>query len=182
VDLTPTSVMGAFVVRPVKHEDDRGWFGRVFCAEEFAGLGLSPDVAQVNLAMTARAGTVRGLHYQLPPGGEAKLVRCVDGSIFDVLVDVRPGSDTFGRWFGIELTADAGTALYVPRGCAHGYQALTDGARALYHADTPYQPALERGVHHADPILAIAWPLPPSHVSSKDLALPSLAEADLGPG
>jgi dTDP-4-dehydrorhamnose 3,5-epimerase len=134
----------------------------------------------VNLAMTADAGTVRGLHYQLPPGAEAKLIRCVDGAIFDVVVDTRTGSPTFGRWFGIELRAEDGTALYVPPGCAHGYQALTDGARALYHASTPYQPDLERGIDHADPSLAIAWPLPPVNVSAKDRDLPAFADAEIG--
>jgi dTDP-4-dehydrorhamnose 3,5-epimerase len=130
--------------------------------------------------MTAEAGTVRGLHYQLPPGAEAKLVRCVEGAIYDVVVDTRRSSPTFRGWFGVELTATEGAALYVPPGCAHGYQALTDGARALYHASTPYAPDLERGIHHADPALGITWPLPPANVSSKDRALPWLADAELG--
>jgi dTDP-4-dehydrorhamnose 3,5-epimerase len=181
VEFTDTRVAGAFVVRPVKHEDDRGWFGRIFCGEEFADQGLRPVVAQMNLAMTARAGTVRGLHYQLPPGAEAKLVRCIEGGIFDVVVDLRPDSPTFGRWYGAELSAQNAAALYVPPGCAHGYQALTDGARALYQTDTPYQPDLERGVHHADAELAITWPLPPINVSPKDRSLPPLVDADLSP-
>jgi dTDP-4-dehydrorhamnose 3,5-epimerase len=176
-----TRIAGAFIVRPVKHEDERGWFGRIFCADEFEERGLPPAVAQVNLSMTARTGTVRGLHYQLAPAAEAKLVRCVDGAIFDVVVDARPGSSTFGRWFGVELTARGTDALYVPPGCAHGYQALTDGARALYQSDTPYRPELERGIDHADPELAIRWPLPPTDVSAKDRALPPLSAADLSP-
>jgi dTDP-4-dehydrorhamnose 3,5-epimerase len=180
VDFSATDVEGAFVVRPRRHEDDRGWFGRIFCADEFGARGLVTSIAQVNLAMTATAGTVRGLHYQLAPGAEAKLVRCVDGAIFDVVVDTRTSSPTFGRWFGLELHAEDVTALYVPPGCAHGYQALTDGARALYHASTPYQPDLERGIDHADPSLAIAWPLPPVNVSAKDRALPAFIDAELG--
>jgi dTDP-4-dehydrorhamnose 3,5-epimerase len=180
MEFTGNEVEGSVVVHPHRREDDRGWFARVFCAEEFRAHGLDPAIDQVNLAMTAEAGTVRGLHYQLPPGAEAKLIRCVEGAIYDVVVDIRRGSPTFGRWFGAELTAAAGTALYVPAGCAHGYQALTDGARALYHASTPYAADLERGIHHADPTLDIAWPLPPTNVSPKDRALPRLADAELG--
>jgi dTDP-4-dehydrorhamnose 3,5-epimerase len=180
LEFVPTDIDGAFVVRPQRHEDDRGWFARVFCAEEFGSRGLSSSVAQINLALSASAGTVRGLHYQLPPGAEVKLVRCVEGAIFDVVVDTRPDSTTFGRWIGFELRADEGTAVYVPQGCAHGYQALADGARALYHASEPYQPELERGIDHADPALRISWPLTPVNVSAKDRALPPLSEADLG--
>lgn len=175
----PLEVDGAVLVHPAPRGDERGWFARIFCAEEFAANGLEPAVAQVNLATTVEAGTVRGLHYQLPPAGEAKLVRCVAGAIFDVVVDNRPWSPTFGRWAGSELSSDDAVALYVPPGCAHGYQALTDGACALYQASTPYTPELERGIDHADPQLAIAWPLPPRNVSDKDRALPTLDTAEL---
>ncbi len=178
MEFSLTEVDGAMLVRPEARHDDRGWFARVFCTQEFNEHRLATSVAQVNLAETAAAGTVRGLHYQLPPADEAKLVRCVAGSIFDVVVDTRRKSPTFGRWTGVELTAEAAAALYVPAGCAHGYQALTDGARALYHSSTPYTPGLERGVNHADRQLAIGWPLEPMHVSEKDLALPELAEIE----
>jgi dTDP-4-dehydrorhamnose 3,5-epimerase len=181
VRFEPLDVAGAFLVHPEPRGDERGWFARVFCAEEFVGHGLDPTVAQINLAQTAAAGTVRGLHFQLPPAAEAKLVRCVAGAIFDVVLDNRPASPTFGRWAGAELTADDGTALYVPTGCAHGYQALTDGARALYHASMPYTPELERGIDHADATIGIAWPLPPVHVSYKDRRLPPLRGAELPP-
>lgn len=175
----PTAVDGAMLVSPEPRTDDRGWFARVFCTEEFDQHGLASAIAQLNLAETAHAGTVRGLHYQLPPAAEAKLVRCVAGAIYDVVVDTRRWSPTFGRWAGARLTADGGEALFVPTGCAHGYQALTEGSRALYHASVPYTPELERGIHHADPAIGIAWPLPPSRVSDKDRALPVLSEADL---
>lgn len=175
----PLEVAGAFLVRPEQRSDARGWFARVFCVQEFAAHGLETTIAQANLAETVRAGTLRGLHYQLPPAAEAKLVRCVQGAIFDVVVDNRPGSPTFGRWAGAELVAEDPVALYVPPGCAHGYQALTDGARALYHASVAYTPELERGIDHADPEVAIAWPLPPVNVSEKDRALPPLREAEL---
>ena len=176
MDFTATHVDGAMLITPEPRHDDRGWFARVFCTQEFADARLDPAVAQINLSETARAGTVRGLHFQLPPAPEAKLVRCVTGAIFDVVVDVRAGSPTFGRWAGAELTATSGQALYVPAGCAHGYQALTDGARALYQSSAPYTPELERGVHHADPQVGISWPLPPDHVSDKDRGLPHLAD------
>jgi dTDP-4-dehydrorhamnose 3,5-epimerase len=172
-------VVGAFVVRPERRGDDRGWFARVFCVREFSGRGLEAGIAQVNLAASSRAGTVRGLHYQLPPSAEAKLVRCVDGGIYDVVVDLRQGSPTLGQWSGVHLTADEGNALYVPPGCAHGYQSMTDGARALYQASAPYVPEHERGVHHADPALAITWPLEPVNLSEKDRALPPLSQAEL---
>jgi dTDP-4-dehydrorhamnose 3,5-epimerase len=170
----PLTVDGAFLVRPDTREDRRGWFARIFCAEEFAANGLEPVVAQINLSETSEAGTVRGLHFQLPPVAEAKLVRCVAGAIFDVVVDNRPGSPSFGRWAGAELTVDDGAALYVPTGCAHGHQALTDGARALYHASASFTPELERGIDHGDPRIGIAWPLPPRNVSDKDRCLPAL--------
>ena len=179
MDFTATHVDGAMLITPEPRHDDRGWFARVFCTEEFVQHGLADAIAQINLAETAHAGTVRGLHYQLPPAAEAKLVRCVAGAIFDVVVDTRRASPTFGRWAGARLTAAEGEALFVPPGCAHGYQALSDGARALYHASEPYTPELERGIHHADPEIGIEWPLPPSRVSDKDQALPGLREAEL---
>jgi dTDP-4-dehydrorhamnose 3,5-epimerase len=174
-----TDVQGAYVVHPEFREDDRGSFARIFCGVEFEERGLSPLIAQMNLATTARAGTVRGLHYQLWPAAEAKLVRCVHGAIFDVVVDLRADSPTLGRWFGVELGPEGAAALYVPAGCAHGYQALTDGASALYQASAPYTPELERGLHHADPAIGIAWPLPPVQVSEKDRSLPPLDRAQL---
>ncbi|WP_052667088.1 dTDP-4-dehydrorhamnose 3,5-epimerase [Nitriliruptor alkaliphilus] len=175
----PLDVTGAFLLRPERRADARGWFARVFSADEFAAHGLDVTIAQINLTATERAGTVRGLHYQLPPAAESKLVRCTEGAIFDVVVDSRPGSPTFGRWAGAELSAEDGVSLYVPAGCAHGYQALVDGTRTLYHASVSYSPQHERGIDHADPQLAISWPLPPSGLSEKDASLPPLSEADL---
>lgn len=174
-----TSVRDAVLVEPEPREDDRGWFARIFCTEEFAENGLVGTIAQINLAETAAAGTVRGLHYQLAPAREAKLVRCVTGRIFDVVVDLRPSSSTFGAWTGVELSADTANALYVPPGCAHGYQALTEGARALYHGSSPYRPELERGLHHADPRIGVDWPLDPVNVSEKDEGLPAFGDVDL---
>lgn len=178
MEFVGTSVEGAVVVKPGRHEDERGWFARVFCVEEFGFQGLDTAISQINLAETTNAGTVRGLHYQLPPHQEAKLIRCVSGAIFDVVVDVRPTSPTFGQWAGIELNAADGDAFFIPAGCAHGYQALTANARTLYHASEPYAPELERGIHHADAQIGIDWPLAPAHVSEKDEQLPTLNDAE----
>lgn len=174
-----TEVAGAMVVSPESHRDDRGSFARVFCVDEFAEYGLDTRVAQINLATTTVAGTVRGLHYQLPPAAEAKLIRCISGAVFDVVVDLRPDSPTFGRYAGAELSETNAAAVYVPAGCAHGYQALTDGATVLYHGSDVYTPRLERGIHHADPEVGIAWPLAPRNLSAKDRALPGLTGAEL---
>lgn len=177
----PLEVAGAFLVRQEPRGDARGWFARAFSADEFEAQGLEPAIAQINIASTTRAGTVRGLHYQLPPAAEAKLVRCIEGAIFDVVVDIRPDSPTFGRWTARELSAVDGLALYVPAGCAHGYQTLADGTRTLYQASVNYSPQHERGIDHADRELDIPWPLVPSGLSDKDAALPPFREADLPP-
>lgn len=181
MELVPLEIDGAFLVRATRLEDERGWFARAFDAEAFTEHGLESGIAQINVSANLRAGTVRGLHFQLPPADEAKLVRCVAGAIHDVVLDVRPDSPTFGRWVGIRLDAESGDAVYVPAGCAHGYQALTDGARALYHTSRAYAPELQRGVNAEDPALGIAWPILPSGLSETDATLPPLAGAELPP-
>ena len=172
-----TAIHGALIIEAESRSDERGWFARVACVEEFRARGIDPAMAQTNIAHTRYAGTVRGLHYQLPPAAESKLVYCIAGAIYDVAVDVRSDSPTFGEWVGTQLDADRATAVYVPSGCAHGYQALTDDTRVLYQVGAPYTPNLERGIHHADPALAITWPLQPRYVSDKDRNLPALAAA-----
>lgn len=174
-----TEIPQATIVRPEPHLDARGSFARVFCVDEFASHGLVTTVAQVNLAVTSDPGTVRGIHYQLSPAAEAKLVRCVRGAVYDVVVDLRASSPTFGSYVGIELAAEEAIALYVPPGCGHGYQALTADATLLYQVSAPYTPALERGVHPTDPDVGIRWPLPPAKLSSRDRALPTLGETEL---
>ncbi len=171
-----TAVAGAVIVELEPREDDRGNFARSFCAEEFAAHGLEAGFVQQNLSFSRRRGTLRGLHWQVEPHGEAKLTRCVAGALFDVAVDVRPGSPTFGRWAGVELTAANRLALYVPRGCAHGYLTLADATEALYQASGAYAPDAERGLRWNDLDVAIAWPIQPTSVSQKDSALPRLAE------
>lgn len=172
---TPTPLAGAFVIELEPRADERGMFARAFCAREFAEQGLEASVAQANISSNRRAGTVRGMHLQRGDDAEVKLVRCVNGEIYDVIVDMREGSETYLRWFGVELSQDNGRMMYVPKGFAHGYQALTDGATVFYMVSAFYAPDKEGGIHHADPAIGIEWPLAVAAVSMKDANLPSLA-------
>jgi dTDP-4-dehydrorhamnose 3,5-epimerase len=172
-----TILGGAFVVELERREDNRGYFARAFCRDEFAAHGLIPGLAQVNVARNTRKGTVRGMHFQLPPHAEAKLVRATRGAILDVAVDLRPESPTFLRHVAVELTADDQRALYLPERFAHGYQALEDGAEVLYLTSACYAPDYEGGLSPFDPSLGIAWPLPVTEVSVKDAGSRPLDEA-----
>ena len=176
---TTTDIEGCWLLGPEPRPDERGAFSRAYCREELSAAGVDMPVAQANLATTYAAGTVRGLHYQLPPSAEMKLLRAVRGALFDVVVDLRRHSPTFGRWTGAELTAENGLAMLVPEGCAHGYQTLVDGTDAFYLTSAPYDGPSERGLHHADPSLGIRWPHKVTMVSKKDRDLPQLSEADL---
>jgi dTDP-4-dehydrorhamnose 3,5-epimerase len=174
VRFTPCEVPGAWVIDPTPHADGRGRFFRAWCAEEFAAHGIHFVPVQANLGSGIRAGTVRGLHYQVEPHAEAKLMRCVRGAVFDVLVDLRPGSATWGRWVGVELSAANGRMLYVPPLCAHGYQTLAPESDIYYLTSAVYAPGAVRGFKYDDPTLAIRWPLPPTAVSEQDAAWPTL--------
>ena len=164
----PTALTGAFVVELDIREDDRGGFARTFCAKEFEECGMKPVVAQCNLSYNIKKGTLRGMHYQLPPAAETKLIRCTQGAIFDVIIDMRPDSPTYKQHFGIELTSDNRKALYVPELFAHGYQALTDGAEVIYQVGEFYSPGYERGIRYDDPAFGIEWPIPVTLISDKD--------------
>lgn len=168
------AVSGAWTIEPTPHVDDRGWFMRAWCADEFAAHGIDFVPVQANMAFNRRAGTLRGLHYQVEPHQEAKLIRCTRGSVFDALVDLRPGSPTFGRSFGTELTAENGLMLYVPPLCAHGYQTLADESEIYYMTSAFYAPDAVRGLRFDDPTAAIRWPLPPYAVSDQDRGWPQL--------
>jgi len=172
-----TSIREVRLVRLDKREDARGSFARAFCAREFADQGLETNFVQANIARTEESGTVRGMHYQVAPDEEVKLIRCVAGAIYDVVSDMRPESPTYLQSFGAELTAENGAMMYVPRGFAHGYQALTAGATAYYMVSDYYAAHSERGVRYDDPALGIDWPLPARNVSDKDLAWPLLSPA-----
>lgn len=170
--ITATSLKDAFVVELEIREDDRGGFARTFCAKEFEEHGMKPTVAQCNMSYNFKAGTLRGMHYQLSPAAETKLVRCTRGGIYDVIIDMRPNSPTYKQHFGIELTADNRKALYVPEMFAHGYQALTDGAEVVYQVGEFYSPGYERGLRYDDPVFGIEWPIPITVISEKDSKWP----------
>src|SRR5205807_2619075 len=155
VRFTETAIPGAWTIEPAPHADARGRFLRAWCAEEFAAQGIAFTPQQANLGSSRQAGTVRGLHYQVEPHLEAKLMRCTRGSVFDVLVDLRPGSRTFGRWFGTELTAENARMLFIPPLCAHGYQTLENEAEIYYLTSAAYAPAAVRGLRFDDPTVAI---------------------------
>lgn len=174
---TETSLSGAFIVDLDPREDERGFFARAWCRDEFAAQGLAIDLAQANLSFSRKRGTIRGLHYQVAPHGEAKSIRCIRGAIYDVAVDLRPESPTYEQWVGVELTSENRRMLYIPQGCAHGYQTLEDDSEALYHVSEAYAPEAERGVRWNDPAFGIAWPeTAGALVSPKDAAWP-----DFGP-
>ena len=171
---TETPLKGAFIIDVDLREDERGFFARTFCQREFAEHGLKVDVAQGNLSFNHKAGTLRGMHYQLAPAAETKLVRCTRGAILDVIVDLRPESATYLQHVAVELSEDNRRARYVPELFAHGDQALTDGAEVTYQVGEFYTPGYERGLRHDDPVLGIQWPLPVTVISGKDAAWPLL--------
>jgi dTDP-4-dehydrorhamnose 3,5-epimerase len=169
-----TELPGAFVIEPERIEDHRGFFARTWCIREFADHGLSTDLVQCNVSYNARKGTLRGMHYQVAPHAEVKLVRCTRGSILDAIVDVRPESPTFHRWVGVELSAENGRMLYIPGGFAHGFQTLEDGSEVFYQMSTFYHPESARGLRWDDPTVGIGWPLDVQVISGKDQGFPLL--------
>lgn len=175
---TPLSLPGACRVDLERRGDARGFFARVFCADEFAAHGLNTDWVQMNTSLSRRAGTLRGLHFQRPPAAEAKLVRCLRGAIYDVIVDLRAGSDSYGRWQAVELTAKGRAMLYVPQGFAHGFQTLASDTELLYMHSARYSPDHEGGLHHADPALAVDWPRDVTDLSARDQSFPKLADLE----
>ena len=167
---TPTDLQDAVTIELEKRADERGFFARTFCAEEFGRAGLATAFPQSNHSRNRTKGTLRGMHFQRPPAGEVKLVRVVRGAIHDVIVDIRPASPSFGRWQGFDLDAEGGRMLYVPAGFAHGFQTLEDDTDVTYMVSHPYAPGAEGGLRWDDPLLAIRWPLPVAAISDKDAA------------
>ncbi len=161
-------IAGSFLVTPEPHLDSRGSFARIWDAAEFAEHGLASSFSQVSVSASTREGTLRGLHYQAPPSAEVKLVTCVRGRIWDVVVDLRPSSSSYRQWHAEELDASGWASLYVPEGVAHGYLTLTGDAWVLYEITTPYDPASVRGIRWDDQAFAIEWPGTPSVISSRD--------------
>jgi dTDP-4-dehydrorhamnose 3,5-epimerase len=177
-----TAISGAWVIDPTPHQDHRGQFMRAWCAKEFQRYGVDFMPVQANMAFSIAKGTIRGMHFQVTPAIEAKLVRCTRGAIFDVVLDLRPESPTFRAWYGVELTADNGRMLLVPENCAHGCQSLEKRSELLYMASEYYAPEAARGVRFDDPAFAIQWPLAATVVSEQDRNWPLVetgAAADL---
>lgn len=171
VKFIATSLVGLYVIEPELQTDERGFFARTWCGEEFIKQGLNPKLAQCNVSFNNKAGTLRGLHYQIAPREEAKLVRCTMGAIFDVAVDIRPDSDTYLEWFGVELTAENRCAMYIPEGFAHGFQTLTDNSEVFYQMAEFYYPELAKGLRWDDPKIGIDWPkITHRIISDRDLA------------
>ena len=173
---TELALRGAFIVDMEPRKDERGFFARSFCREEFHRQGLKTGVAQCNVSVNRRKGTLRGMHYQIPPKAEAKLVRCTRGAVHDVIVDLRESSPTWGRWVSMELSEGNSRMLYVPEGFAHGFQTLVDGTEVFYQMFEAYSPEHARGARWDDPALGIGWPLPDPIVSAGDRAFPLLAK------
>ena len=165
---TETKLKGAFIIDLEPRQDHRGFFSRIFCMKELENYGLRSIVAQCNLSFNYKKGTLRGMHYQIPPATETKLIRCIKGGIYDVIVDMRPQSLTYLQYISVELTAENRRALYVPPMFAHGYQALNDETEVIYQVSEFYTPNTERGLRYDDPSLGIEWPLPISEISEKD--------------
>ena len=179
---TPTSLEGVLIVELEPHADERGFFARSFCVDEFAARGLRTDVLQCNVSFNRRRGTLRGMHFQVAPRAEAKLVRCTRGALLDVVVDLRPASPTYCRWVGVELGGEAAPhrALYVPEGFAHGFQTLEDDTEVFYQMFERFSAEHARGVRWDDPAFGIRWPLPDPILSDKDRSYPLLAAPPRG--
>jgi dTDP-4-dehydrorhamnose 3,5-epimerase len=173
----PAPIPGVFTIDLQPIADERGFFSRVFCTEEFKAHGLEPVVMQMNNSFNRDQGTLRGLHYQLAPAAEVKIVRCVAGALWDVVLDMREGSPTFGQYFGADLTAENRRMMYIPRGFAHGIFTLAPNTEAIYLVSHPYTPAAERGVRWNDPKFAIRWPGKPVVISEKDQKHPDFDPA-----
>ena len=178
---TQTALAGAFIIDVAPIADDRGFFTYLYCAKEAAAHGIATTVAQVKLSYNKRKGTLRGMHFQVPPAAETKLVRCTRGAVWDVIVDLRPDSPTYLQHVGVELSGENHRALYVPALFAHGYQTLTDDAEVTYQVDEFYAPQHERGLRYDDPRLALRWPLPVGAISPKDASWPLLEAAGAVP-
>lgn len=172
---SPTDVAGAFLIRPERLADERGFFAGIYCEREMAEHGLDPRVVQRSVSYNKVRGTLRGMHYRIAPHQENKLVSCLRGSIYDVVVDLRPGSTTFRRWTAATLTAEGFEALFVPKGCAHGFVTLTDEAVVHYEISDFHHPESARGLRYDDPAFAIDWPLAPAVINERDRGYPAYA-------
>lgn len=173
-----TSVDGVWIVEEERHADERGWFARTWCTSELSEQGLVAELSQCSASYNHRRGTLRGMHFQAAPYGETKLVRCVRGAIYDVVLDMREDSTSYGQWVGVELTAENGRAVYIPEGCAHGFQTTEEGTEVLYMMAGTYCPEAARGIRWDDPRFGIEWPLPEiAFMSERDASYPDYRSA-----
>ena len=174
---TALTVAGSYLVEPEVMADERGFFSRTFCRDEFVEHGLNPGLVQCSVSFNRHSGTLRGMHYQKPPHEEAKLVRCTSGSIFDVVLDLRPQSASYLSWEGIQLSADNHKAVYIPAGCAHGFLTLKDGSEVFYQMSESYHPESAAGVRWDDPAFGIEWPMTDPIISDRDRTYPAWQSA-----
>lgn len=165
---TETPLKGSYVIEIAPFQDSRGWFVRTFCKETFAHIGHTKEWVQMNHSFTKKKGTIRGMHYQLPPFSEIKMVRCIAGVVLDVIIDIRETSPTFLQWFSVELSAQNHNMIYIPEGFAHGFQSLTDNCELLYHHTNFYAHSVEQGIRYDDNIININWGLSPTELSERD--------------
>lgn len=177
---TPAPLAGSYMIDLSPFTDSRGWFARTYCSQEFQQIGHTKEWVQINHSFTEAAGCIRGLHYQLPPFSEIKLLRCVAGAVYDVIVDLRKGSPTFLQWFGTELSVKNKKMLYIPEGFAHGFQTLTSDCELIYHHTALYTPGAEGGLQFNDPRMGIQWPLAPTGISERDQQHPLLTDSFTG--
>ena len=173
----PTELQGACIIDPDLFQDERGFFARTFCREEFQQHGLSPDMIQCNISFNKLKGTLRGMHFQLAPHGEGKLVRCTRGAIYDVIIDLRPTSKTHLKWIVVELTEENRKMLYIPEGFAHGFQTLQDNTEVFYQMTSTFVAQAARGIRWNDSSLNIQWPSVPTMISEKDQSYPDYQES-----
>lgn len=168
-----TKIQDAYIIKPERRVDERGFFSRMYCIEELIEQKIDFNIFQVNTSFCKYKGTVRGLHYQKPPYEEAKLLRCSHGSIFDVIIDLRPTSSSYLKWFGVELNEDNAWMIFIPKGCAHGFLSLKDETMVSYMVDAAYEPSAEGAIRYDDPFFKIKWPISISTVSEKDHSIPN---------
>ena len=171
---TETELAGSFLVEPDVLADDRGWFTRFYCKNEFRQIGHVKEWVQLNHSFTTKRGSIRGMHFQVQPFREIKMVKCVAGSVYDVIIDLREHSATFLKWVGFKLSAENKRMLYIPEGFAHGFQCLEDHCGLIYHHSEFYQPGFESGIRYDDPLISIQWPLAPTSLSDRDRSHPYL--------
>lgn len=176
MEFSKTTLDGAYTIDLNKIGDERGFFARMFCENEFSEQNLETSFIQINNSLSKDKGTLRGMHYQLSPSAEVKVVRCVKGALFDVIIDIRPDSPTYRKWFGELLSAENRKMMYVPRGFAHGFITMENNTEAIYLVSSAYAPDAERGIRYNDPEFNIEWPIPPQEISEKDMNWPDFDE------